>query len=128
MIHNINIDESSLFEEIGYEKIVKMIKDENPNYRDYEDDYLFEFEESKIKEMISVYDKKRNEKEVFTYDDLLPSEIENIIGRKRFFDAECYVVITYYKVVYAGRMEKIDYEKAITDIQNYIKQMFIWED
>lgn len=128
MIHNIVIDDRIIFKNFGYEKIVKMIKDENPNYRDYEDDYLFEFEESKIKEMISVYDKKRNEKEVFTYDDLLPSELEDIIGRKRFFDAECYVVITYYKVIYAGRMEKNDYEKAVTDIQNYIKQMFIWED
>lgn len=128
MIHNINIDESSLFEEIGYEKIVKMIKDENPNYRDYEDDYLFEFEESKIKEMVSVYDRIRNEKNAFTYDDLLPSEIEDVIGRKRFFDVNNYVVITYYKIIYVGRMEKCDYEKAITDIQNFIKQMFIWED
>lgn len=128
MIHNIVIDDQIIFKKFGYEKIVKMIKDENPNYRDYEDDYLFEFEESKIKEMVSVYDRIRNEKNAFTYDDLLPSEIEDVIGRKRFFDVNNYVVTTYYKIIYVGRMEKCDYEKAITDIQNFIKQMFIWED
>ncbi|WP_173468097.1 putative phage abortive infection protein [Fibrobacter succinogenes] len=128
MIHNINIDESGFFDEVGYEEIVKMIKKENPNYREYENDYLFEFEERMLIKVKNVYDRMQKESDVFTYDDLLPSELEDIIGRKRFFDAECYVVITYYKVIYAGRMEKSDYEKAITDIQNYIKQMFIWED
>lgn len=128
MIHNINIDDCGIFENVGYEEIVKMIKKVNPNYLDYNDDYLFEFENVMLKKVSSIYDRILKEKDVFTYDDLLPSKIENIIGRKRFFNINNYVVITYYKIIYVGRMEKDDYETAIKDIQNYITQMFVWED
>ena len=109
-------------------KMAEMIKKENSDYREYEDDYLFEFEERMLINMRRVYDRIRNEKDVFTYDDLLPSKIENIIGRKRFFNINNYVVITYYRIIYVGRMEKDDYETAIKDIQKHITQMFVWED
>ena len=128
MIHNLFARDLIFFEKFGYEQIVKMIKKENPDYREYEDDYLFEFEERTLINMRRVYDRIRNEKDVFTYDDLLPSKIENIIGRKRFFYINNYVVITYYKIIYVGRMEKDDYETAIKDIQKHITQMFVWED
>ena len=109
-------------------KMAEMIKKENSDYREYEDDYLFEFEERMLINMRRVYDRIRNENDVFTYDDLLPSKIENIIGRKRFFNINNYVVITYYRIIYVGRMEKDDYETAIKDIQKHITQMFVWED
>lgn len=128
MIHNMELNGNIIFRNIDYDEIVKMIKKENLGYKEYENDYLFEFEEKKLINMRHVYDRIRNEKDVFSYDDLLPSKIENIIGRKRFFNINNYVVITYYKIIYVGRMEKDDYETAIKDIQKHITQMFIWED
>lgn len=45
MIHNINPEWMIIFNNIGHEKIIKMIKDSNPNYNEYDNDNLFEFED-----------------------------------------------------------------------------------
>ena len=127
MIHNINIDESAFFANVGCEKIVKMIKKENPNYREYENDYLFEFEERMVMRMMSVYNKIRNEKTAFVYGDLLPYEIKRFIGDSRYDKAAKYLVNKYRNYLY-NEISKENYNLAVADIQNYIKQMFIWED
>lgn len=129
MIHNINIDDCGIFENVGYEEIIKMIKKVNPNYLDYNDDYLFEFENVMLKKVSSIYDRILNEKNVFMYGDLLPYEIKKDIGNHRYDKAAGYLRGKYGDYIYYNTViTKDDYVKAVTDIQNYIKQMFVWED
>ena len=127
MIHNINIEDCGIIAEVGYEKVVERIKKENPDYREYENSCLFEFEEVKIKKLKDVYNRKKNEFEFFNFNDLLPQTIEKIIGQERYVKTLLYVMKKYKRKL-SDRISKDDYKKAITDIQNYIKQMFVWED
>ena len=61
------------------------------------------------------------------YCDLLPYEIKKFIGDSRYDKAAKYLVNKYRNYLY-NEIPKENYNLAVADIQNYIKQMFIWED
>lgn len=106
-----------------------MIKRKNQNYREYENDYLFEFEERMLINMRHVYDRLKDEKNAFVYGDLLPYEIRKDIGGRRYDKAASYLRGKYGDYIYYNTViTKDDYKTAIKDIQNYITQMFVWED
>lgn len=128
MIHNINIEDSGIFRKVGYEVIVKKLKMGNLDC-EYKDGCLFEFEERKLLNAMHVYDRILNEKNVFMYGDLLPYEIKKNIGNHRYDKAAGYLRGKYGDYIYYNTViAKDDYVKAVTDIQNYIKQMFVRED
>lgn len=128
MIHNMDVEDSEIFKKIKYDKIVNMIKNKNPGYRDYENDYLFEFEKVKIKTITSLYEKKLKSNSILINYDLLPVEVIEVIGPRRYFKVQKYVSEKYQNKWPITGMPKEKYKLAITDIQNFIKQMFIWED
>ena len=127
MIHNINMNDSEFFKNVGFENVIKMIKKENPNYREYENDYLFEFEERMVTGMMSIYNKIQNETTKFVYCDLLPYEIKKFIGDSRYDKAAKYLVNKYRNYLY-NEIPKENYNLAVADIQKHITQMFVWED
>lgn len=44
MIHNFKPEDSIIFENVNKDSIVKIVKEKNPKYNEYENDPLFEFE------------------------------------------------------------------------------------
>ena len=128
MIHNIILEDCNYFNVVGYEKIVRMIKHKNSAYRDYEDGCLFEFEEAKLKKVTCIYGEKIKGRGPFVYADLVPKELRKVLGFNRCIKAEKYALAKYRKRIPSTGMLKDDYKLAVEDIQNYIKQMFVWED
>ena len=128
MIHNMDIENCLLFDYFGYARVVKMIKETNKDYRAYKDDNLFEFEDVKIKKLTNVYDRIRMGNGPFRYKDLFPFGIARIVGLNRYLKMQKYVLKKYGTKWRNAAISKNDYVKAVTDIQNYIKRMFVWED
>lgn len=127
MIHNMDIRHCFFIKKVGYAEIVKMIKEKNKDYRAYKNDNLFEFEDKMIKNLTIVYERMKMGNGPFKYNDLLPQAIARIIGQERYIKTH-FFVMKEYKRKLPNLISKDDYVKAVTDIQNYIKQMFVWED